>query len=632
LRPAVAVSVALLGACILPGDVARPQAPATAGRRDRDRPDPAQLVFLLQYIGVDYGLAVRDRRVANAFEYQEMLDFSELLVEQYGALRGPGASTEIASGLQRLRQAIRELRPWDEVLALSRDLASRLSVELDVVRAPPSSPDLSRGRELYATDCAACHGPRGGGDGRAASGMEPAPSSFRDPARVNLLSPHQVASAIEFGIDGTAMPSYRGAYSADELWAIAFFVMTLRQGFDPRPPAQPLPLTLEDLARHSNQELLERWPAQHAATTLAYVDHYRLTPPGPPAAPEADAGLKIALELERLFAGVAERVFPAVAGVSLYRKDEGSGSTAEAGPSWQQAQREEQLYPGYRRVRSGTGFFVTEDGFLLSCEHLLSEADNAIIDVELPQNLHFRARVIGVEPTIDLAVLKVEAPIPMRAAAVGDSDAVRVGQWAIALGDPPGAGKTFVPGTIAARPERDCYQENRTSTLVQSSIRVDAESYGGPLVDIHGKVIGVSVPGAGTVVAGAGGPVYALPINLAINIYEALKVRESRRSPWLGIAVRDLTWKLREQLRSSPRTGLYIEDIFDPSPASRAGIRVGDILTAMDGHRVLAVADFQRWLYLSGIGNTVALEIFRDGAVLEKRVVIEQRPESAPTR
>jgi len=252
------------------------------------------------------------------------------------------------------------------------------------------------------------------------------------------------------------------------------------------------------------------------------------------------------------------------------------------------------------------------------------------------------ARLVGAEPTIDLAVLKLEvfskqrppALVPM---AIGDSNAVRVGHWTIAVGDPWGPEQTYAVGTLAAPPGRQCYQEDLSGTLMQAALSVHAEAYGGPLVDIRGRVVGMTVPppGGGGLVPRASE--FALPIHLAMNIYAALKVSESRRSPWLGFSVLELAAVHRRAGDSAktlrlPRTGVYIDGLFEPSPASRAGIRVGDCLVAIDGNRLFSVLDFQKWLYLSGIGRTVELEIHRDGKPHTERVTVEERPPDAAPR
>jgi S1-C subfamily serine protease len=117
-----------------------------------------------------------------------------------------------------------------------------------------------------------------------------------------------------------------------------------------------------------------------------------------------------------------------------------------------------------------------------------------------------------------------------------------------------------------------------------------------------------------------------------MTIYRALKVAESERSPWIGISVLELNAALRARLRSAPLTGIAIDDVFEPSPASRSDIRVGDVLTRMDDHAIMSVADFQTWLYILGIDARVRLEIVRDGKTLRKDVTIQQRPNAAALR
>jgi serine protease Do len=605
---------------------------------EADNPESQELIFFLQYVGSDYGAAVRNDKVADAAEYREVLDLSERIVERYQKLRPRGSARP---DLLRLHELIRRRAPWDAVRALSRELVPRIADELDVATYPAEPPDLDRGRALYGEDCAPCHGVAGGGDGHAAPELTPKPTSFRDPA-VAMLSPHQVFGATNFGVPGTGMPAYREALTPREAWNVAFFVMTLRSGFDPSRPVEVVPLSLAELASRSDEELLKSLRASRPGALASELDYYRAqfrrSEPKEvlDLATAGDNGLEVAELLQNTFARVADKVYLSVVGISLYEKDT---APQPARTGWTEGDTEERLYPGFHRTRAGTGFVVGGDGDILTyagaVAHPGSGKSSVVIDVELPGNVHCRAKVIGIEPTIDLAVLGIVAPVPVRPVTIGNSDDVRVGHWAIAVGDPPGPERTFAPGTIAARPERECYQEHRTSTLLQSSVAIDTAGLGGPLVNIHGEVVGLTLASPGNSVespSAASRPVSALPINLAMTIYRALKVKESEQSPWIGISVLDLSAKLRHQLKSSPLTGIYIDDVFAPSPASRAGIHVGDILTKMDDHPILGVSDFQTWLYLLGIDAPVTLEIFRDGGVLRKSVVIEQRPETARMR
>jgi S1-C subfamily serine protease/mono/diheme cytochrome c family protein len=586
-----------------------------------------------QYVGVDYGVAVRDGKIASEAEYREVFSLAEAALERYAALRPRGTA---ARDLTRLRDLIRTRAGWEAVRASSQDLVKRLADELDVVPYPSARPDLEAGRELYRVSCAACHGGVGGGDGPSAPWMSPKPTSFRAPV-MSLISPHQVFNAEVFGMPGTAMPSYRQALPPQDLWNIAFFVMTMRDGFDPAPPVEIVPLSLPEISALSDEELLKRLRVSRPGALASEVDFYRgqFLPPAPPegegdAALSMDDGLAVALQLERAFGEAADKVFPSVVGISIYEREPAEAPKAGASEGWQEGAAEEQLYPGFRRVASASGVVVSGDGEILTSAGIFSgpagSPSDRVIDVELPGNVHGRAWVVGIEPTVDLAVLEVAAPVPVRPAVIGDSDAVKVGQWAIAVGDPPGAERTFAPGTISARPERECYQEHRTSTLIQTSATIDPRALGGPLVNIRGSVVGITVAGKPTV--------NGLPINLAMTLYRALKIAGSERSPWLGISVLELNAALRARLGNAPLTGIYIDDVFSPSPASSAGIRVGDVLTKMDGHPILSVADFQTWLYILGIGTPVDLEIARGTKAKTMRIpaTIQQRPGAAVPR
>ena len=613
-----------------------------AAAADRGSP-PDELVFRLQYVGSDYGAAVQSGRVVDAAEYDELLALSKQSVERYAELRPRGPAR---ADLMRLGDLISARASWETVRSVSRNLASRVGDELDVVPFPLESPDLESGRELYRESCAPCHGVVGAGDGWAAPSMTPRPTSFREPLMA-MRSPHEVYGAARFGNPGTAMPTYGEGLRPRELWDIAFFIMTLRDGFDATPPVEIVPLSLKEIAAQSDEELLKRLRTSRPGAQARELDYYRSGfrrtggAPAPTPSMPADDGASVAETLERTFAHVAEGIFPTVVGVSVYQKRSEPGAPRPSGApreGWTVGDPEDALYPGYRRVRSGTGFLVAADGDVLTFAGAIalpgsSPASN-LIDVELPGNIHCRARLIGLEPTIDLAVLGIVAPVPVRAAVLGDSDTVRIGHWAIAVGDPPGPEKYFVPGTIGARPERECYQEHRTKTLLQSSAAMETGGFGGPLVNIRGEVVGLTIPGdAGAApIASGGRPVDALPINLAMTIYRALKVKESERSPWIGISVLELGAALRARIKSPPLTGIYIDDVFDPSPASRAGIRVGDVLTKMDDQPILGVSDFQTWLYLLGIDRSVTLEIVRSGTKLRKQLTIEARPGSALTR
>ena len=563
--------------------------------------DPARLVFLVRYVGSDYAGAVQDGKVIDAFEYGEVLRFTREVVQAYDA--EPGKVDDVVLGLAALERLVAGRAPAAQVLERTRALVPALAASLGTASAPPGTGNTATGAALFALACARCHGENGDGNVSEAVALKPPPPSLRD-ARAARLSVEQIYGAVTYGIDGTAMASFRDAYDEQQRWDLAAFVASL---------AVPAPAS----ASASN--------------------------------PAADAGLTLALQLQDTFTRIAARVQPSVVGVTSFVEDPAwtlERLTAERGMAWIEAHSEELRYSGYRKLTVGSGFLVSDDGYVLTANHLLRDEQGEIarvVSVELRDGRHVTARVVGAEPTIDLGVLRLteltdpkERNVPP--VALGDSDAVQAGNWVIAVGDPPGADVTYAVGTLAARPERQCYQEDLSRTLFQTSVAVPAESQGGPLLDVQGRAIGLTVrrPG-GLELAGGASSTYALPMNLVLNIYEALKVAQSDRSPWIGVSVLELASarrRLGTQTRAVefPRTGVYIDDVFDPSPASRAGVRPGDFLVAMGTHRVLSVGDFQKWLYLAGIDSEIDVELYRAGKAVKVRLPIEVRPPEATTR
>ena len=613
-----------------------------------------RLIFLLQYAGSDYPNAVAGNAVTNEAEYQEIRRFLQIVRAHDGDLLAVGGTPELLAAIRHLDALVDQHAAPTTVRQYADALVQRLLQELPLGLPIAAVPDLGRGARLFADACAPCHGSDGRGDGHLARGLVPQPTSLRD-ARMAGVSPLQIFGAMRFGIEGTAMPSFEAACTNAELWDIAFFVATLRDGFAPRTDDPGLSVELVTLANRPTDTLLAELRVVHADASLADVDYYRAHPgrtaatTSPTVRPPVQGG-DVAQQLETLFVEVGKRVMPSVVGVSAFARQTPAEAAAMAQPppdGWAAVAAEDDPYPGFRRTRSASGFVVSADGDILTCSDVLFDQRGQpveVVDVEYRDGQHLLARVVGVEPTIHLGVLQ-PAVVPYRglpatavAVPIRDDGDFRAGQWTIGLGDPWGPSTAFGVGVIASEPTRQCYQENLTSTLVQSSMQMHPEACGGPMADLHGDVIGLLVPAPGVqATLGGAQPTFALPMSVAIGIYRSLKVKESRVSPWLGFAVLEIP-AARQRLgdtpaaRQLPQTGVYIDDLFTPSPAAAADVRIGDSLTAVDGHRLLSVLDFQQQLYLAGVGRRVTLELVRGGQRLHKQVSVEQRPPTATTR
>ena len=285
LSPLLAAGVVLLVAWVAPPELDTPSAQMEALKPDGNKPaDPQKLVFLLQYIGIDYAGAVRNGEVVNPTEYDEMVEFSETALAWYETLRPENTGKPTHERLQQLQQAIAVRADVSQVQELTRKLIQDLSTELSVISYPTRTPDLGQGQALYESTCAPCHGITGSGKGPVAHELNPPPSNFQDPEFMNRATPYQFFNAMTYGVQGTAMPSHQEALNEQQRWDIAFYLMTLRKDLRAVPPERDYQVSEIQLATSSNEELRaylrSRDPAPaDDAYYAGVVDYFRANPP-----------------------------------------------------------------------------------------------------------------------------------------------------------------------------------------------------------------------------------------------------------------------------------------------------------------------------------------------------------------
>lgn len=387
------------------------------------------------------------------------------------------------------------------------------------------------------------------------------------------------------------------------------------------------------------------------ALTLPAQEH--ATPPVP----------RTALALQQDFVQIAQRVFPSVVSVRTFVRGEAqpAPATAEAAAAqaaqsgWIAAPSSERDYPGFHPHRHASGFFVApadgagdaEGEVLTTLNALQVRGDRLadLVEVETMDGQRILAEVVGIEPTLKLAVLRCAvfpswAKPTMQPLRFGDSDALEVGSWLVGVGDPLGPERFLGTGLLAAKPSRDCYQELLSATYMQATMLTPADAEGGPLVDVAGNVVGMlarlELEGVGQ--TASLGSTWALPSKILQGLYESIRVAGTSQSPWLGFSVMSraeiaTTRGLPAfQAMPKPSHGILIENVFAPSPASLAGIQPDDFLTHVAGVQIHAPVDFQRQLYLAGVGAKVELKLFRAGEEFVVTLAIEARPEAAKPR
>ncbi len=258
------VLLVAISAILITQNVKTPEAEAL--NLSMDERQHQELIFVLQYISRDYQNAVQDGSVINEFEYQEMMAFSQRAIELYLSFRPNPNQNFILFQLQQLRELLHKKADRHSIQDVAKTLISDLAEELDIRTFPAQTPDIKHGKVKYKEGgCSVCHGEAGAGDGRAAAWLDPGPGSFRDPVIMNEATPYEFFNMIRLGVAGTGMPSYEEAFSEQAIWDIAFYLMTLREDFEPKLIRSKQRVTLKELATRTNVELLDEINEYHSS-------------------------------------------------------------------------------------------------------------------------------------------------------------------------------------------------------------------------------------------------------------------------------------------------------------------------------------------------------------------------------
>ncbi len=258
----------------------------------------------------------------------------------------------------------------------------------------------------------------------------------------------------------------------------------------------------------------------------------------------------------------------------------------------------------------GSGFVVdAEQGIVITNNHVVADADQ--IEVNFPDGGTLQAELIGADRETDLAVLRVDPTLrELTAVELGDSDAIRIGDWVMAIGNPFGLGGSVSIGIVSAR-GRDI-NAGRYDDFIQTDAAINRGNSGGPLFDMYGRVIGINT----AIISPSGGSIgigFAIPSNLASNVVAQLREFGETRRGWLGVRIQPVTDEIAESLGMARAEGALIAGIVDGGPADTGVIQPGDVVTTFNGRRVRQMRDLPRIVAESPVGETVDVVIVRDG-------------------
>src|ERR1041384_1731758 len=342
----------------------------------------------------------------------------------------------------------------------------------------------------------------------------------------------------------------------------------------------------------------------------------------------AEAGKDVVHQLNNAFAKVFETVAPRVVIIEISKKKETSESSPLddlffQGPPDENNPRRNPGGGGSRPVQSeGSGFIVRPDGYIFPNFHVVEDADK--IDVKLRDGRNFPARVVGTDKKTDIAVIKIDAK-DLPVVQLGDSDAVRVGQFAFAIGAPFRLDYTFTYGVISGKGRSKLFQSDgySISDYLQTDASINPGNSGGPLCDIDGKVIGMN-----TLINGLNrGLGFAIPINMAKEIGAELIAGHKIVRPWLGIRIETLgdDPSIRDLFRGAEK-GVVVRTIEADAPASKSDLRPFDVITHVDGAAVTTDTQLQREILKKKVGQNIELTVWRKGQTLKIPVITGELP------
>jgi serine protease Do len=267
----------------------------------------------------------------------------------------------------------------------------------------------------------------------------------------------------------------------------------------------------------------------------------------------------------------------------------------------------DQMPREFKQQSLGTGFIIDKDGFILTNNHVVEKTDE--IKVRMSDDREYVAKIIGRDPKTDLALIKIEPDHTLRPLPLGDSDALEVGEWVIAIGNPFGLGNTVTAGIVSAK-----YRQigmGSYENFIQTDASINPGNSGGPLLNTKGEVIGINTA-IFTRTGGSVGIGFATPINMAKDLLPQLKKGKVVRG-WLGVMIQAITPELKEKLDLKDEKGALVADVTAGGPADKAGIKRGDVIVSFDGKAIDEMKDLPYIVASTPVGKEVTVEVIRKG-------------------
>jgi serine protease Do len=274
----------------------------------------------------------------------------------------------------------------------------------------------------------------------------------------------------------------------------------------------------------------------------------------------------------------------------------------------------------FKQRSLGSGFIISNDGYIFTNNHVVEQADKIL--VKISDGKEYEAKVIGTDANTDIALIKIKPSNSLPVAEIGDSEKVKVGEWVIAIGNPFGLDATVTAGIVSAKGR--VIGAGPYDNFIQTDASINPGNSGGPLFNMEGKVIGINT----AIVAQGQGIGFAIPINMAKNILADLKTKGKVTRGWLGISVQDISDDIAKNLNHQNKGGALVSDVFKGDPADQAGIKVGDIITEINGKPIKDTHELLLTIAALQVGQKMNVKAIRDGKEMTFRVTVAERKDN----
>ncbi|MCG2829895.1 MAG: DegQ family serine endoprotease [Desulfobacteraceae bacterium] len=264
-----------------------------------------------------------------------------------------------------------------------------------------------------------------------------------------------------------------------------------------------------------------------------------------------------------------------------------------------------ELQRDFKQRSLGSGFIIDKEGYIVTNNHVVEDADK--IKVKLKNGKEFDAEIVGRDPNTDIALIKIKSKNNLPVVKLGDSDALQVGQWVVAIGSPFGLEHTVTAGIVSAKGR--IIGSGPYDDFLQTDASINPGNSGGPLINMEGEVIGINT----AIIASGQGIGFAIPINHAKRIVDQLKSSGEVTRGWLGVGIQDLSEELAEYYGIKEGKGVLVTEVFPGDPADEAGIKPKDIVLYINGKRVENTRELSKLIADTSVGDTVKIKVLRNG-------------------